>query len=135
MTRNGFRYSVEKSAHSAEFHVHQKSQFRSFGTNGMKWNSAEIMKFYETANKSHHFSSVFCSKNDLERIFKCFLFRKSFGMEFQVFFLPKMVRNGIPKFSLLKMVRKGIPRLYHSKWFGTEFQGFFSSKKWFGTEF
>ncbi len=32
-------------------------------------------------------------------------------MEFQFLFLPKMVRNGIPKFSLLKMV-------------GKEFQGF-----------
>jgi hypothetical protein len=74
------------------------------------------MKLYETANKSRHFFSVFCS-------------RKWFGTDFQVFslpkmvcnripsyfFLPKMIRNGIPKFSLLKMVRKGIPRFYHPK--------------------
>ncbi len=84
-TRNGFRYSAEKSAHSVEFRVHRKSQFRSSELNGMKRNSAEIMKFYETANKSHRFSSVFCSQ-------------KQFGMDFQVLSLTKMVRNGIPRF-------------------------------------
>ncbi len=92
------------------------------------------MKFYETANKSHHFSSVFCSKNDLERISKCFLFRKLFGMKFRVFFLPKMVRNGIPKFSLLKMVWKGIPRFYHSKivWNGIPRVFLFQEMVWSG---
>ncbi len=84
-TRNGFRYSADKSAHSAEFRVHRKSQFRSSEPNVTKRNSAEIMKFYETANKSHRFSSVFCSKNGLET-------------DFQVFSLPKMILNGIPSF-------------------------------------
>jgi hypothetical protein len=43
------------------------------------------MKFYVTANKSRHFSSVFCSQ-------------KWFGADFQVFSLPKLIRNGIPSF-------------------------------------
>jgi hypothetical protein len=67
---------AEKSTHSAEFRVHQNSQFRSSEPNETKRNSAEIIKFYETANKSRRFSSVFCSKNGSEQIFKCFLIRK-----------------------------------------------------------
>jgi hypothetical protein len=43
------------------------------------------MKFYETANKSRRFSSFLCSQ-------------KWFGTDFQVFSLPKIVRNGIPSF-------------------------------------
>ncbi len=112
-TRNGFRYSAEKSAHSAEFRVHRKSQFRNSEPNGTKLNSAEIMKFYEIAKKGIVFLVFSVPKNGLERIFKCFLFRKWFGKEFQVFFLPKTVQNRIPKFSLLKKVRKGLPRFYH----------------------
>ncbi len=54
------------------------------------------------------FSSIFSSKNGSE-----------WNSEF--FFLPKMVRNGIPKFSLLKMVRTGIPRSIKN---GLEWNGF-----------
>jgi hypothetical protein len=61
--------------------------FRVFSVLKMVWN---------------RFSSVFSSENSLE-----------WNSEF--FFLPQMVRNGIPKFSLLKMVWKGIPWFYHSK--------------------
>jgi hypothetical protein len=93
-TRNGFRYSAEKSAHSAEFRVHQKSQIHSSEPNGTKRNSAEIMKFYETASKRRRILSVFCSINGLERIFKCFLFRKWLGMEFQVLFSSE---NGLER--------------------------------------
>ncbi len=96
-TRNGFRYSADKSAHSAEFRVHQKSQFRSSEQNETKWNSAETIKFYETANKSRRFSSVFCFKNGLEQIFR---------------YLMKMVQNGIPSF------------FFFRKWLGTEFRSF-----------
>ncbi len=55
------------------------------------------MKFNEAANKNCLFS--------------------------QVFSIPKMIQNRIPKIFLFW------------KWFGTEFRGFFSSEKWFGTEF
>jgi hypothetical protein len=52
------------------------------------------MKFYETANKSRNFLVFSVPKNGLEWIFKCFLFRKWFGMEFRVFFSSK---NGLER--------------------------------------
>ncbi len=36
-TRNGFRYSAEKSTHSKAFRVPRKSQFRSSERNGIPW--------------------------------------------------------------------------------------------------
>jgi hypothetical protein len=103
--------------YSAEFRVYRKIQFRSSEPNGTKQNSAVIMKLYDTKQltKVVIFRVFSAPKNGLQRIFKCFLFRKWFGIEFRVFFLPTMVRNGIPKFSFLKIVRKGIPRFYNLK--------------------
>ncbi len=78
------------------------------------------MKFYETANKSRRFSSVICPKNGLERIFKCFLFRKWFGMEFRVFFSSENCsernsevfssENGLEKNSKVLSFENGLER-------------------------
>ncbi len=70
-------------------------------------------------------------------ILRFFLFQKWFGTEFQGFSHPKIVRNGIPEVFLFReMVQNGILRdfLSSGKWFGMEFWGF-SSEKWFGTDF
>ncbi len=97
-----------------EFRVSRNSQFRSSEV-GTEFR--EVMKFYETANKSGLSSSVFCS-------------RKWFGTDSPVFSVPKIgsERNS-EVFSFPKMVRNGIPRFFlFRKWFETEFRGFFSSE-------
>ncbi len=90
----------------------QKSPFRKSKRNGTEL--SEIMKFYLTANNSNLFSSVFCPKNGLERIFECFLFQESVWNGILKFFsLPKMVQNGIRRFfSLLKMIQNGNARFF-----------------------
>jgi hypothetical protein len=101
----------------------------------MKWNSAEIMKFYETANKSHCFSSVFCSKmvwnrfsivfssenhldwnskfffsseNGSERNSEVFLFRETYRIPTELpFVLSCFVFRGI-----IFLLENGNPSLY-----------------------
>jgi hypothetical protein len=78
------------------FRVFQNSPFRNSEQNRTEFR--EIMKFNIAANKSS-FSQV-CSllKMIWNGIPKFILFRKWFGTEFQGFFAPKNVRNGIPRF-------------------------------------
>ncbi len=109
------------------------------------------MKFDKAANKSHLFSSVFCSQKWFGTNFRLiavlkicsewnsevFLFWKWFRTEFRGFFSSEnsSERNS-EVFSLLKMVRNGTPRFFSfENGLERNSEVFFSSEKWFGTEF
>jgi hypothetical protein len=65
-----------------------------------------------------------------------FLFQKWFGMEFRGFSHPKLVRNGIPwVFLFQEMVRNEIPRVFlFLEMVWNKITKVFSSEKWFGME-